>query len=351
MRATITVRRIHGLALALWVNPWVRGAMNSAFGLLALYFLFRAVPIDQVEHHLEPRHLSPLLAIVVLTLLSQVARATRWMLLLRAWTRVRLTDALWVNAATQLVNYALPFRAGEALRLWWLVKRGGQSTAVGLGVIVVDHAFDLGGVAAVLSAGTLLKLTAADTALPSLAQLVAVLGMALAALGAIGGGLVFGPRLLCSGRVSRFLPRRWVESLRRQSTAFRIGLAATRGQRLLGIVLASATAMLLDGLAFFMLFPALGLAVPVASAIVTQVTLLYTYVLPAAPGYVGSLEAMGTFLLSSIGLSRPVAAGAIVLWHLVGAAVVIGLGLVALYGLRRSRPASHPVKLDTAGDR
>ncbi len=342
MRISISIRPIRERARAAWVNPWIRGAVNSAFGIVALYLLFRAVPIDQVEHHLEPRHLSPLLAIVVLTLLSQVARATRWMLLLRAWTRVRLTDALWVNAATQLVNYAVPFRAGEALRLWWLVRRGGQSAAVGLGVIVVDHAFDLGGVAAVLSAGTLLKLTAADTALPSLTQLVVVLGMTLVTLMAIGGGLLLGPRLVCSSRALRFLPGRWVESLQRQSAALRVGLAATRGQRLLGIVLVSATAMLLDGLAFFMLFPALGLAVPVASAIVTQVTLLYTYVLPAAPGYVGSLEAMGTFLLSSIGLSRPVAAGAIVLWHLVGAAVVIGLGLIALYGLRRSRPLSHP---------
>jgi uncharacterized protein (TIRG00374 family) len=338
---SIPIRPVRDLARAAWVNPWIRGAANTAFGAVALYLLFRAVPIQQVEHHLEPRHLSPLLAIVVLTLLSQVARATRWMLLLRAWTRVRLTDALWVNAATQLVNYAVPFRAGEALRLWWLVRRRGQSTAVGLGVIVVDHTFDLGGVAAVLSAGTFLKLTAADTALPSLAQLLAVLGMALLTLTVIGGGLLFGPRLVCSGRARSFLPERWVESLRRQSTAFRTGLAATRGQRLLGILAVSATAILLDGLAFFMLFPALGLAVPVASAIVTQVTLLYTYVLPAAPGYAGSLEAMGTFLLSSIGLSQPVAAGAIVLWHLVGAAVIIGLGLVALYGLRRSRPLSR----------
>ena len=92
---------------------------------------------------------------------------------------------------------------------------------------------------------------------------------------------------------------------------------------------------MLDGLAFAMLFMALGLGVPIFSALVTQVTLLYATLLPSAPGYVGSLEAGGTLLLTSaLGLPRATAAGAMVLWHTLAAVTVVGLGLVAIHQLR-----------------
>ncbi len=320
-----------------WNTKWFRGAANTAFGLVALYLVFRSVPIAQVVQHTDPRHLSPLVAIVVLTVLSQVVRAGRFALLLRSWTKVGILEALWVNASTQLVNYAIPVRAGEGLRLWWLVKRQGQAAAIGLGLIVVDHTFDLGGVAAVLGAGAVLRWTSIDTQLPSLPALVAVLGAALLTLVAIAGGLVVGPRLVCSRPLSRFVRCSWRDSLQRQGAAFRSGLRATSGRRLVGVVVTTALAVFLDGLAFAMLFRALGLAVPLASAIVAQVTLLYTYLLPAAPGYVGSLEAAGTFLLSSLGLSHPAATGAILLWHGLLTLIILVLGALAMYRLLRVR--------------
>lgn len=98
---------------------------------------------------------------------------------------------------------------------------------------------------------------------------------------------------------------------------------------------ASAAAVGLDGLAFAMLFQALGLAVSMASAIVTQVTLLYATVLPSAPGYLGSLEAAGMLILSQgLGLGAGRAAGAILLWHLTGAAVILSAGALGLFMLR-----------------
>src|SRR5207244_5458615 len=87
----------------------------------------------------------------------------------------------------------------------------------------------------------------------------------------------------------------------------------------------------------------LGLAVPLFSALVTQVTLLYTTLLPAAPGYVGSLEAGGTFILSNaLGLPVATAAGAMVLWHALAGVMVVGLGLRAIHGLPRSGVLRFP---------
>jgi uncharacterized protein (TIRG00374 family) len=307
---------------------------------VSLLLLVHTVPVEEVTHHLQPRHLSPLLAIVLFTLLSQVARATRWMLLLRALTRVNLLDALWINLATQLANYVLPLRAGEALRLWWLAKQREQPAAAAMGLIVTDHAFDLCGVTAVLGAGTLLKWTSTDTQLPALPALLVVLGLAAATLAVIAGGGWLGPRLACSGPLQRWLRPSWGHALTRHSQAFWSGLATVRRRHLLVMLAASAVAVALDGLAFAMLFWALGLAVPVLSAVVAQVTLLFAYLVPSAPGYVGSLEAGGTIVLSSLGLSQGAAAGAIVLWHVVATVIIVGLGLIAMQRvLRHRKPA------------
>jgi len=50
---------------------------------------------------------------------------------------------------------------------------------------------------------------------------------------------------------------------------------------------------------------------------------------------VGSLEAAGTLILSSgLGLGAGSAAGAMLVWHAAGAAVIVGLGALALVNLR-----------------
>ena len=320
---------------AAWANPWLRGGANTLIGAAALGLLVRSVPLGQLGQHLQPRHFSPLLGIVALTLLSQLARAARWTLLLRGRAQVGLIEALWINAATGLANYMLPLRTGEALRLWWLTRRGRQPAAAGLGLIVADHAFDLGGVTAVLAAGTVLKATGGSQ-LPALPALSVVLGLALAALIAIAGGAWLGPRLVARGPLQRAVRRSWGAAVARHSLAFWGALGSVSRRRLAVMLAASAVAVGLDGLAFALLFVALGLAVPVASAVVAQVTLLFTYLVPSAPGYVGSLEVGGTLLLTSIDLTPGDAAGAIVLWHALATMTVVGLGAVALSRVLRA---------------
>jgi uncharacterized protein (TIRG00374 family) len=322
------------LSVQAWGIGWLRLAVSSLIGLAALAAVARSVPVDQVLQHAWPSQPGSLPAIGGLMLFSQLARALRWRLLLRGWGQVRLLDALWLNAATQLLNYAVPVRAGEGLRLWWLSSRMKMPVATRLGLIVVDHAFDLAGVTAVLGLGAILKASAADPHLPALPLLLVVLGLAAATLTAISGGLWLGPRLGLWRPARRLMRRSWVVHLASHRRAFRGGLAPLRGPRMAAMVAVSAIAVVADGLAFAMLFWGLGLQVPFLSAVVTKVTLLYTSVLPAAPGYVGSMEAAGTLLLVSVGLSRPAAVGAMVVWHALATVVIVLLGVVALHRVR-----------------
>ena len=77
--------------------------------------LLRTVSAGALVHHLEPRYFAPVMGLLALTLLSQLVRAGRWMLLLRGLTRVSYREALWVNASTQTVG-VYPDSLKETLR-------------------------------------------------------------------------------------------------------------------------------------------------------------------------------------------------------------------------------------------
>jgi glycosyltransferase 2 family protein len=310
---------------------WTRPALTSLGGALLLLYFVRSVPVAALGGHLRPQHAEPLVALLGLVLAAQLVRAVRWRWLLAPLVDVALLDAFWINAASGFINYVVPIRAGEAARVVWLSRRHRVAPGTALGCLVIDHTFDLCGVIVVLGAGAVLGATAAART-PGMATLLLALGGAVAMLALIAGSAWLGPGLARSRLVPARLSRRVTE----HALAFRSATAVARSPgRLAGLAAFSAAAVLFDGLAFAMLLRSLGLAVSVVSAVVAQVTLLYAYVLPAAPGYLGSLEAAGTLILShGLGVGAGSAAGAMLVWHAAGAAIVLGVGAVALVNLR-----------------
>jgi glycosyltransferase 2 family protein len=312
-------------------SRWLRPALSTVGGVLLLVYVVRSVPIGDLSGHLRPQHAEPLVALLGLVLTAQVVRAVRWRCLLAPLAKVAVLDAFWINAASGFLNYVVPIRAGEAARMVWLSRRHRVAPGTALGCLVIDHVFDLCGVILVLGTGALLSATAAART-PNLPTMLLALGAALAMLALIGGSARFGPCLAGS----RLVPARFSHRLTEHALAFRAGIGLARSPARLALLGASsAAAVLCDGLAFAMLLDSLGLAVSAVSAVVAQVTILYATVLPSAPGYVGSLEAAGTLILSNgLGLGAGSAAGAMLVWHAAGAAVILGLGALALVNLR-----------------
>jgi uncharacterized protein (TIRG00374 family) len=213
------------------------------------------------------------------------------------------------------------------------------AVGAGLGVIVIDHLFDLGGLAALLGLTTALTIAGGATGLVRLAGLLVVLAGALALFVLIVGSAVFGTRLAAS-RLGRGLGENRQVRLLTHARSLRSGMAVICSRRrLLVLTLATITAVACDGLSFWMLFSMLGIRVPVLSAAAANAALLYTYLLPAAPGYVGTLEATGTaFLRTELGLPVATAAAVMLLWHVITAATILAFGLAALHRVRRRVP-------------
>jgi uncharacterized membrane protein YbhN (UPF0104 family) len=136
---------------------------------------------------------------------------------------------------------------------------------------------------------------------------------------------------------SNWLPG-WVRS---GVTRWSEGLTTLRGRprEVTVIVLLSLASALLDSAVYFCLFLSLGATVPFGRILMGYAMLALTFLIPAAPGYLGSVEAYGSVIFTALGVQRDTSAAAMVLYHGLNA-ILLGLtGGPALWSLRRTASA------------
>ena len=90
-----------------------------------------------------------------------------------------------------------------------------------------------------------------------------------------------------------------------------------------------------DGAVWYFTFISLGVTQNYLQMYLGQTLSALTYLIPAAPGYIGSAEASGLAILSGVfGMDTNLASSMIVLFHLSSALFVLVFGLISVYGLK-----------------
>lgn len=90
-----------------------------------------------------------------------------------------------------------------------------------------------------------------------------------------------------------------------------------------------------DAAIWYFTFLALGASQDYIRMFLGQLLSALTYLIPAAPGYVGSAEASGLLILSGIfGIEPNLASAMIVLFHITSTLYVVGFGIISVYGLK-----------------
>src|SRR6266702_5508308 len=202
------------------MNRWVRLALQTAFGLALLWLWLRTVSLPEVLGHARVHSWVPIALMILLSLVTSVIRARRWLYLLRQVAPVGMIRAFAMNAAGGLLNYVLPIRSGDAARAWWLWRRHRIPAGSALATIVIDKACDLAAVALFLAGLEVVALSGAVNAPRGLAGAAA---LAIALLVAVLGTALLGPRLARSWVARRLLPARIASALAAQAFAFRAG--------------------------------------------------------------------------------------------------------------------------------
>jgi glycosyltransferase 2 family protein len=328
------------------VNRWLRLALQTAVGVVLLGLWLRTVSLSDVISHARVHNWGAVVLMIVLALVTTLIRARRWLLLLRPLAPVGMVRAFAMNVAGGLLNYVLPIRSGDAARAWWLWRRHRVPAGSALATIVIDKACDLAAVAAVLA---ILEVVALTGAIATPSGLLGAAALAVALLSAVLGTAVLGPRLARSWVARRLLPARFASGIAGQAFAFRAGARGLWTPALASrLAILTILALAIDAFNFTLLFTAVGISVPALKAMAAYPALLLSFAIPAGPGYLGNLEVAGSLVLhGGLGLSAPVAAGAIVLYHAITAGNALVLGLVGFFlvGGRRRAKAGGPRRI------
>ena len=116
--------------------------LGCAISLLSLWLALRTVPLADLPHLAAGARPIWLLLALALQLLAVVARARRWVVLLREKDD-RLADSFWAQGVGYLFTNVLPLRLGEPARVIVMSRRCGLAVMQVAASAIVERLLDL----------------------------------------------------------------------------------------------------------------------------------------------------------------------------------------------------------------
>lgn len=279
-------------------------AIALVISALCVWISMKEVDLARVAESLRNANYLGFAAVMAITILAFWVRAFRWRLLMRVDRPIGTGSLFSATMIGFMANNVLPFRLGEFVRPWALARRERMSSSMLLATIVVERAVDMLTLLAIFGIALLVSPIAENTPAGRLVQggarLLLVLSLlltvfvvaaernrrlALAFLGALPAGL--------RGRAGRLLER------------FLDGFSLFRDVgRLLQVFALSFGMFLSFALALWITGWSLDIALPWYAGLVMLVVTAIGIMVPAAPGYVGTLNIACTAGLALYGVGK-----------------------------------------------
>lgn len=289
----------------------------------------------------------PILLAVLVATLTFPLRALRWRLLLREPDGGALRGgAAWHGITIgYAANNLLPFRAGEVLRAYAASRLAPVRMSSAFASVAVERVFDALTVVAsfglaLLASGLPAGVRVGGMALPDVARRVGL----LAAIAFVLATLVLTRTEAAARLITRVVPWRSIsEKLVLVLQGIRDGLSALRSPtRLAAVVAWSVVIWAVNALSFQLLFPAFGIEVGYAGAVLVQSVIVFGIAVPSSPGFVGVFEAAIVVSLALYGVPQDRAFAYALTYHAATFLPITVWGLIAAYRTGLGwRVASH----------
>jgi uncharacterized protein (TIRG00374 family) len=279
---------------------WLGIAVSAVFLLWAL----QGLDLKQVFEYLQRGNYLWLIPSVAVYFLAVLVRTWRWQYLLNPLKRISLKRLFPVVVIGYMGNNIFPFRIGELLRAYVLKRNEDVSISSSLATIVVERIFD--GLTMLLFAFIAL-LTAPF--LSDALRLTVVIG-SLVFLGALVIFLFLATRPATAARlydplINHLIPHRFRDKLRGFIERFMGGLAALRDfKHVIMIFLISILIWLLETVTYWFVMHAFSLQLSFFTLMLMNGVVNLVTTLPAAPGYIGTFDASGIWVLEAFGVIK-----------------------------------------------
>ncbi len=309
-------------------------AVNTLIGVILIVVWLQFVNIQNILQTISKVSLFDLMPVFLFFFLSPAVRALRLKILLDPIKKIELRDLVFLNQAAALLNFLIPIRAGEIAKGIYLNSQYHIPLSMALVWILLDRFIDF--LVILFLASILLILI--PTNIP--AGFVFILSGGFI-LGSILTYLIVYKPILAKRVFNLFEPLltfKVVKAKIKKLFEFFLGSfvilkRSPKDMSLLFIV--SALSYLCDAAIWFFIFNALGAPQDLIKMYLGQLLSALTYIVPAAPGYIGSAEVSGLLIFSGVlGIDRNLASSMIVLSHMLTATAIIIYGIISIYALK-----------------
>jgi uncharacterized protein (TIRG00374 family) len=312
-----------------------RGVLGIAISIAFLYFAFRNLDWGRAREMARQANYGLLILSAAVGTCMFPLRARRWRTILDPVAPKLPFGPLWRSTAIGvMVTNVIPLRAGELARPLALTRElPSVSFATALASVAVDRVFDGIVVMVLLAVGVAVAHFPTSTTIGgySLAHAAGFVVFGALALLVAFYILVFFPKTLIRAfelvarRVSPTIERRGAEMLARFSEGLSVLRTPGHFVAVFGWTLAH---WLVQPLAFWLAFLAVGVHVPLAATLIVQGVIVILVALPSAPGFFGAFEAGAAIGLSLYNVGQSEAATWALLFHI---ASFIPITLIGAY--------------------
>jgi glycosyltransferase 2 family protein len=300
-----------------------RSALGIVLSALLLVWTLRGVSIAEVWAHLGASDLLLFALSAATATLIYPLRARRWRTILAPVAPDLPFGMLWrATAIGMMVNNVVPARAGEIARAYALTRETREvGFAAAFASLAVDRAFDAFVVLLLMLAAMLSPAFPGDRLVGGqpIANWVGGFVLAVAAFLSVLYVIVYFPDRIVglyerfARRVAPAFEERGVEALH----AFAAGLGVLRHPgRFAAVLWWTVIHWLVNALAFWIGFLAVGVDAPFSASLVLQGIIAIGVALPSSPGFFGVFEALGKAGLSIYGVPSALAVSWAIGFHL-----------------------------------
>lgn len=312
----------------------IRIVINTLIGVVLIYFWLKLVNIDEVLRALESFNPGVLIPCVLFMAVATILKAIRFKVLLNTAVKVPLSKIINLTFLSQLLSFTIPVRLGEVAKGVYLSTDYGLHFGRAVVWVFLDRFLDFWAVLAL----SLVLLLIVPTGLPQ--SLTYTLFAGVLAASAVVILIVLKPEFF-KKLISYLSHLMLLKSLK--DKFIKLGfflidcfsLLKGSNQRNLGIFSLTVAGTFFEGLSWYVILIAFIPGLSVLKAWLGSMLNSMTFIIPAAPGYVGSAEAAGLAVFSyGLGLDKTfVSAGTIVI-HALSLVYILGTGIFGLYALK-----------------
>lgn len=307
---------------------------NTILGLILIFIWSRFVNIGEILSNLSKVNIVYLVPVFLFLLLSPSIRAVRLKIFLSEIKKIKLLDLIFLNGAAQLLNFFIPVRAGELVKGVYLNTNYDLPLGKSVIWIFIDRFVDF--LAVLVLAAVLFFIVPTTLDKKFITLIVIMLGVALI----LTYLMVFQVKLTKKlfQFLRKFLIIKPIKIYFDRFSAFVLESFSVLDRHpkdlalMMGITVLAYAA---DAAIWYFTFIALGANQGYLKMYLGQLLSALTYLVPAAPGYVGSAEASGLLILSGMfGIGVNLASAVTVLFHVLSAIFVLIFGLISIYFLK-----------------